>query len=82
MPNFKPYLNQDYQEIKANCLKSKKLFQDDLFTADDNSLFRIHKPNHKIHWKRPREIFSNPKFIINSIDPKNIIQGQIGNWYF
>lgn len=79
---FKPYLNQAYDEIKQKCLESGELFVDESFPCDDSSLFRINKKNNKnIVWKRPHEICENPQFIVDSIVPNDLDQGEIGDWY-
>lgn len=50
---FSRFSNQNYNRIKSECLKQKKLFVDDLFLPNDKSLFkRINKIN-GIVWKRP-----------------------------
>ena len=80
--SIKPFLNQNYERIKAECLKSNKLFEDDKFPANDSSIYRkvnfIHK-DIKIEWIRPHEIFQNPKFIINGISGNDLDQGSLGN---
>ncbi|CAF0992683.1 unnamed protein product [Brachionus calyciflorus] len=80
MSTFKPYLEQNFEVLKSNCLKSGKLFEDDKFPANDTSLYRFQKfVTGKISWKRPHEITQNPQFIVDFIEPNDLDQGQIGN---
>ena len=65
---FVPYLNQDFEKLKNQCLKAKQLFTDEAFPANNNSLFRANPVNNVV-WKRPYEICSNPQFIVNKIEP-------------
>ena len=70
---FNLYLNQNYNEIKKDCLKSNHLFEDDKFAANLSILSRS-KQYKRINWKRPHEICPNPKFIVNQIEPTDIDQ--------
>lgn len=63
----KPFLNQDFESIKSQHLKSNQLFNDDKFLADDSSLYRFGKKTQPIEWKRPYDICKNPQFIVNQI---------------
>lgn len=81
MISFKPYLNQNYEKIKKKCLQSNCMFEDELFPATDKSLFHFNTPERNIIWKRPHEIVDNPQFIVESIVPDDLDQGQIGDWY-
>lgn len=78
---FKPYLNQSYQDLKEELLKKNELFEDNLFPSNSSSLFRFKNivPGLKISWKRPFELCNNPKFIVDSIVPNDLFQGQLGN---
>ena len=71
--SYKPYLNQDYEKLKADCLKANKLYEDDKFLANDSSLFRTTK-SPGIVWKRPSEICKDPQFIVNDIAPTDLDQ--------
>ena len=77
---YKPYLNQSYAEIKQRCLQSKRLFEDDKFPAAKSSMgrFRVEK---SVEWRRPREFVNNPQFIVNTIEPNDIDQGILGDWW-
>ena len=80
MEKFKPYLDQDYGKLKAALLKSGKLFEDDKFPANDSSIYRFKNfYGQQINWKRPHELFSDPKFVVDDIVPTDLDQGQIGN---
>ena len=81
MSAIKPYLNQSYEEIKQSCQQSGKLFKDKSFPANDTSLYRFNEKK-GIAWKRPHEIVENPKFIVDTIEPNDLDQGQIGDWYY
>lgn len=75
------YQNQNYDQIKSYCLNNNVLFDDEYFPADDSSLSRCQPIRKRINWMRPREICSNPVFIDHSIDPNDLDQGQLGDWY-
>jgi hypothetical protein len=77
---FKSYLNQNFEELKKQCLTRKKLFEDEKFPANQASISK--KPNEpsQIVWKRPHEIVSNPQFVVNGVQPTDLDQGEIGNW--
>ena len=80
IPAFKPYLNQNYEKIKQECIKSRRLFEDVLFPANEKSLYYFKQPEREIVWKRPHEIINNPRFIVESVVPNDLDQGQIGDW--
>ena len=43
-----------YEQIKAQCVEEKKLWEDPTFPADDSSLFYLQKPEFwPVEWKRP-----------------------------
>ena len=83
---YKPYLDQNYDKIKSDCLRAKKLFEDDTFPADWSSIYKFQTPeffnSQQVTWKRPYEFLDNisPEFIVDSIVPEDIDQGQLGNW--
>jgi hypothetical protein len=78
--SFKPFLNQVYAEIKQNCIESGELFVDDTFPANDKSIYTFKQGKKEIVWKRPHEICPNPEFIVDSIVPNDLDQGEIGDW--
>ena len=66
---FIPYLNQDFEKLKNQHLKSNQLFTDETFPANNNSLYRFNQRNGTVTWKRPHEICNNPQFVVNKIEP-------------
>ena len=79
--SFKPFLNQVYREIKQKCIESGELFVDDKFPANNKSIYTFEKKGkNEIVWKRPHEICPNPEFIVESIVPNDLDQGEIGDW--
>lgn len=48
-----PYKNQHYAELRRNCIKDKKLFEDPEFPATNSSLFYSKSPPGRVEWKRP-----------------------------
>ncbi|XP_040207330.1 calpain-8-like [Rana temporaria] len=81
------YLNQDYEELLAQCLASGKLFEDPTFPAAQASLgFNHLGPKSKqvqgIVWKRPAEIKEKPQFIIEGANRADVRQGSLGDCWF
>jgi calpain len=78
---LKFYLNQDYSKIKQECLSNNRLFVDNAFPANHESLTRFKRPEKNIVWKRPHEFGDKaPQFIVNDIAPNDIDQGSLGDW--
>jgi len=82
--NVKPYLGQEYEVLKKKHIENESLFEDKEFPANIKSLYRF-KPlfdGIEVVWKRPKEFSLKPKFIWNEkINPLNIVQGKLENWY-
>ncbi|XP_059838205.1 calpain-9 [Hypanus sabinus] len=71
-----------YQELKKQCLNEGVLYEDQEFPADDSSLFYSEKPSVTFEWKRPKEISSDPKFIVDGATRTDICQGDLGDCWF
>uniref|UniRef100_A0A7N8XU77 Calpain 9 n=1 Tax=Mastacembelus armatus TaxID=205130 RepID=A0A7N8XU77_9TELE len=61
------------------CLQNGVLFEDPDFPARDSSLFFSESVPVNVEWKRPKEICSDPKFIVGGADRTDICQGQLGD---
>ncbi|XP_036441454.1 calpain-12 [Colossoma macropomum] len=75
------FKSQDYTSIRDECLKTKTLFLDSTFTADQTSIGMPADPDPKlvIKWLRPKEISSNAVFVEGTTGTTDICQGQLGN---
>ncbi|XP_068089553.1 calpain-8-like [Hyperolius riggenbachi] len=78
------FLDQNYEELRAQCLASNTLFKDDRFPADASALgYRDLGPNSMrtkgILWKRPTEICANPQFILDGATRGDICQGTLSD---
>uniref|UniRef100_A0A8C5PEH6 Uncharacterized protein n=1 Tax=Leptobrachium leishanense TaxID=445787 RepID=A0A8C5PEH6_9ANUR len=81
------YLNQDFEELKAQCLAAGVLFEDTTFPASSSSLglkdWGAGSNNVKgIIWKRPLDIKSDANFIIDGATIEDVLQGSLGNCWF
>ncbi|XP_069741148.1 calpain-9 [Narcine bancroftii] len=71
-----------YQELQNQCLREGVLYEDPEFPADESTLFFNEKPPVNFEWKRPKEISSNPKFIVGGATRTDICQGDLGDCWF
>lgn len=81
------YLNQDYEELLAQCLASGKLFEDPTFPAAQaslgvNDLGPKSEEVQGLIWKRPEEIKEKPQFINEGAKRADVRQGSLGNCWF
>ncbi|XP_048883857.1 calpain-1 catalytic subunit [Brienomyrus brachyistius] len=82
--NAVKYLGQDFESLKASCLQSRRLFEDNTFPAQASSLgFKELGPysskTHGVRWMRPPEICSRPQFIDHGATRTDICQGALGD---
>ncbi|KAI4892155.1 hypothetical protein NFI96_026123, partial [Prochilodus magdalenae] len=73
------FKNQDYISLRDECLKTKTLFLDPTFAADQTSIGMPADPDPKlaIKWLRPKEISSNAVFVEGTTGTTDICQGQL-----
>ncbi|XP_077361745.1 calpain-5-like [Festucalex cinctus] len=77
-----PYKNQHYAELKKDCIKSKKLFEDPEFPATDASVYYRNPPPGIVRWKRPGEISNDPHLFVEGVSAHDLNQGSVGNCWF
>ncbi|KAF7656237.1 hypothetical protein LDENG_00044540 [Lucifuga dentata] len=82
--NAVKFLGQDYESLKAQCLRCGKLFEDNLFPSTTSALgFNELGPRssktHGVHWMRPTEICKRPEFILDGATRTDICQGALGD---
>ncbi|XP_039662581.1 calpain-2 catalytic subunit-like isoform X2 [Perca fluviatilis] len=78
------FSQQDYETLRKQCLKSGCLFEDNCFPAEPTSLgYNELGPDSSktkgVVWKRPKELCSNPKFIVDGATRMDICQGALGD---
>uniref|UniRef100_A0A8C2IIK6 Calpain 8 n=1 Tax=Cyprinus carpio TaxID=7962 RepID=A0A8C2IIK6_CYPCA len=74
----------DYQTLKQECLAKKTLFCDPTFPAESaslgyNELGPQSSQTRGVQWKRPKELCSNPQFIVDGATRTDICQGALGD---
>ncbi|NXD18261.1 CAN1 protein, partial [Nothocercus nigrocapillus] len=78
------YLGQDFERLRAESLRSGRLFRDDAFPPHAASLgFRELGPRSAktagVTWMRPSELCPNPQFIVDGATRTDICQGALGD---
>uniref|UniRef100_A0AAZ3SL79 Calpain 1, (mu/I) large subunit a n=1 Tax=Oncorhynchus tshawytscha TaxID=74940 RepID=A0AAZ3SL79_ONCTS len=79
-----PFLNQDYEALRQQCLETGCLFQDPSFLAEPPSLgFKELAPysakTRDVEWMRPTELTDDPQFILGGATRTDICQGALGD---
>ncbi|XP_032527564.2 calpain-C isoform X2 [Danaus plexippus] len=69
----------DYERIKASCLQRGQLWEDPDFPAIQPSVFYHQVPPFKFEWKRAKELYQYPKFILDNTDSFDIVTGRLGD---
>jgi calpain len=71
---------QDFYELRNQCLRDKKLFEDNLFPANDSSYYLSGmKREIALEWVRPSALAKKPLFISEGAQRFDVIQGSLGN---
>ncbi|KAE8600398.1 hypothetical protein XENTR_v10013233 [Xenopus tropicalis] len=79
-----PYLSQDYEALRNECLQSGTLFKDLSFPAIHSSLGFKELGQHSakcqgVVWKRPKDLCPDPQFIAGGATRTDICQGALGD---
>jgi len=72
-----------YEEIVKSLEGTDQMFTDLEFGHDEKSIGKV--PNvdfSKVKWLRVSELMKKPKFVNDSIQPSDILQGVLGDCYF
>ncbi|RVE60382.1 hypothetical protein OJAV_G00180310 [Oryzias javanicus] len=82
--NAVKFLGQDYESLKEQCLRSGRLFEDNLFPCAASSLgFNELGPRSSktsgVRWMRPTELCKRPEFIVDGATRTDICQGALGD---
>jgi len=77
-----PFKNQNYQNLRDECLRSGKLFEDPLFQPVNKNIFYTEYVPSGTTWKRPNEITDKPLFIVSGANANDLDQGYLGNCWF
>ena len=77
-----PFKNQQYENLRNECLRSGRLFEDPLFEAVNKNIFYSEYIPHGTQWKRPKEITTKPLFIVSGANANDLDQGYLGNCWF
>ncbi|XP_067085469.1 calpain-1 catalytic subunit isoform X2 [Osmerus mordax] len=78
------FLGQDFESLRAQCLKSGCLFEDEAFPPQLSSLgFKELGPRSSktqgVRWMRPTEFCSDPHFIVDGATRTDVCQGSLGD---
>ncbi|XP_051900976.1 calpain-1 catalytic subunit-like [Pristis pectinata] len=78
------FLGQDFESLRDDCLSRGILFEDEYFPPGPSVIgFKELGPNSSktagIRWKRPREICSDPQFILDGATRTDVCQGSLGD---
>uniref|UniRef100_UPI00398E757D calpain-2 catalytic subunit-like n=1 Tax=Pristiophorus japonicus TaxID=55135 RepID=UPI00398E757D len=76
------FLNQDYQALRQHCLETGSLYCDESFPACPSALgYNELGPNsyktRDVEWRRPKDLCSNPEFIVGGASRTDICQGAL-----
>ncbi|CAN2387471.1 Belongs to the peptidase C2 family [Pristimantis euphronides] len=78
----KKFKGQDFNSLRDLCLSRKQLFEDDTFPANLYSIGQDLLSQDKllsIKWKRPTELQTDARFLVDGASRFDIMQGEIGD---
>lgn len=76
------FKNQDYETLRRDCIRNRKLFEDPYFEAVDKSIFFNQPVPSDVRWARPGEISDKPLFIDGQPSVHDLDQGYLGDCWF
>ncbi|XP_072930857.1 calpain-C isoform X2 [Epargyreus clarus] len=69
----------DFERIKASCLQRQLLWEDPDFPAIQPSVFYHQVPPFTFEWKRAKELYANPAFLLDNSDTFDVVSGRLGD---
>uniref|UniRef100_A0A915L3Q5 Calpain catalytic domain-containing protein n=1 Tax=Romanomermis culicivorax TaxID=13658 RepID=A0A915L3Q5_ROMCU len=72
----------EYLKYRQELFDLKTLHEDVNFPAINDSLFYHQIPAIQFEWRRPQEIFTNPKFIVDDTKQFDVFPGRCGIGFF
>jgi hypothetical protein len=81
MDDVGSFKNQHYKSLLMQATSSGLQFMDKEFPPERASLYHMNPPfpGANIVWKRASEMCDNPRLFVNGPDPRNVVQGAVGN---
>lgn len=76
-PSDTLFKDQNYWDLRKVALESGNAFVDKEFPARDESISNTKRGF--VEWKRPSEICSDPKLVVDGVSSHDLIQGELGN---
>ncbi|XP_067311191.1 calpain-1 catalytic subunit-like isoform X2 [Pseudorasbora parva] len=79
------FLDQDYQELKKNCILKKERYVDDKFPSDSSSIDTNNELGldmGQIKWLRPSKIVADPQLIVKGVSRFDYAQGSYLDCWF
>ncbi|NXY58666.1 CAN5 protein, partial [Callaeas wilsoni] len=74
--------DQNYHELKGQCIQQGRLFEDPEFPASAESLYYDSAAKGKVQWKRPKDLCEDPRLLVNGMSSHDFHQGRLGNCWF
>ncbi|NWH98878.1 CAN5 protein, partial [Tichodroma muraria] len=76
------FRDQQYHELKGQCLQQGRLFEDPEFPASDESLYYDSAAKGRVEWKRPKDLCEDPHLLVDGMSSHDFNQGKLGNCWF
>jgi len=74
---FIPFLDQNYEQLKQECLQNKTLFIDPKFPPE-----QAFSRQENLIWRRPYDVIDHPKFFLNTPHRRDPGQGDLSDCWF
>ncbi|XP_025082824.1 calpain clp-1-like isoform X1 [Pomacea canaliculata] len=81
----KTAMPKDFHSLRAELRTAKSYFKDPDFPPDNRSLYfsgRVPENIGQVKWRRAKDIFKNPRFVVEGAQRHDLDQGSLGNCWF